>query len=120
MALAIAPGLSPDYVLPFAAGFGYGIEVDLLGYLSTRYFEPQSAPRAYGFLYPAGIAGTATSPLLLGLLADHTGGYRTGFGCSTVILIVAAALLATAPRFPRPQGDRHPASGSPEVVGTVR
>jgi MFS family permease len=83
----------------FAIGFALGAEVDLIGYLCARYFGMSDYGRRYGTLYGAFALGTGLSPLAIAVIAEHLGGYHTALAACAILVLSAAALLATAPRF---------------------
>ena len=98
VALAIAgPSVAP--LSAFAIGFALGAEVDLIGYLTVRYFGLAHYGRRYGVLYGAFILGTGFSPLLISSIAEHFGGYRPALWTCGSLVTIAALLLVTAPRF---------------------
>lgn len=82
-----------------AIGFALGAEVDLIGYLTVRYFGLAAYGRLYGILYGAFILGTGFSPLLIAGIAAHFGGYTPALWVCAGSVGVAVLLLATAPRF---------------------
>lgn len=95
---AIGPDAAP--ISAFAIGFALGAEVDLVGYLTARYFGLEGYGRRYGVLYGAFTLGSGMSPLLIALIAEHGGGYAPALWTAAGCVSVAALLLATAPRFP--------------------
>jgi len=70
-----------------AIGLSVGAEIDLIGYLTARYFGLRAYGRIYGFLYAACLVGSAISPLFYGWVYASTGTYGGS-------LIVGAAILA--------------------------
>lgn len=84
-----------------AIGLSYGAEVDLIAYLTTRYFDARHFGRAYGLLYGVGILGTGTSPLILSLLSHGGTNYRPALIASLVAIAVPIALFATLPKYRR-------------------
>lgn len=91
------PGLAP--VAAFLIGFSLGAEVDLISYLTARYF----GMRRYGFLYATIYAcfavGAAVGPVAAGRAYDLTGSYAAAIW-GVVVLLVAGALAALSlPRF---------------------
>lgn len=96
--------LGPDAAAPaaFAIGFALGAEVDLIGYLTARYFGLAAYGRLYGLLYSAFVLGTGLSPLLIALLAERFGGYTIPLWTSSTLVSLSIVLLATAPRFRSP------------------
>jgi len=98
LALAIiGPSVAPLSAL--AIGFALGAEVDLIGYLTVRYFGLGHYGRRYGILYGAFVLGTGCSPLLIAAIAEHAGGYRPALWTCAAMVTIATLLLATAPRF---------------------
>lgn len=88
----------------FAIGFALGAEVDLIGYLTVRYFGLAAYGRVYGLLYGSFILGTGLSPLVIAALAARFDSYAPAlWGCAAFVG-VALALLATAPPFPTANG----------------
>ena len=96
--------LGPDAAAPaaFAIGFALGAEVDLIGFLTARYFGLAAYGRLYGLLYSAFVLGTGLSPLLIALLAERFGGYTIPLWTSSTLVSLSIVLLATAPRFRSP------------------
>jgi MFS family permease len=94
-ALALAIG-GPPLALPAALALGcaIGAEADLIGILTARNFGLVSYSRAYSTQYAAFTLAAGVSPLLVGLLAEATGGYRAPLLLSAVFLLVPAALFA--------------------------
>ena len=84
----------------FAIGFALGAEVDLIGYLTVRYFGLAAYGRLYGLLYGAFILGTGFSPLVIAGLVAVRGDYTLALWACASFVGVAVALLASAPRFP--------------------
>lgn len=80
-------------------GLSFGAEVDLIGYTVSRYFGFRAYGRLYGLLYAICMAGTASSPLVYGLVVDRVGGYEPMLGAAVVMLLLAAALFMTLRPF---------------------
>lgn len=95
-------------IAAFAIGFALGAEVDLIGYLTARYFGLGAYGRLYGLLYSSFILGTGLSPMLIAALAERFGGYTVALWTSAAFVAIAILLLASAPRFASPErtGDR--------------
>jgi MFS family permease len=98
VALAIiGPSVAP--LSAFAIGFALGAEVDLIGYLTAKYFGLGHFGRRYGVLYGAFVLGTGFSPLLISAIAEYFGGYRPALWTCAGSITIAVLLLATAPAF---------------------
>jgi MFS family permease len=73
----------------FLVGLGLGAEVDLIAYLTSRYFGLRTFGKIYSWIFAAfGVAG-ALGPLMMGAGFDRTGSYR-----GPLIVFLAATLLA--------------------------
>jgi cyanate permease len=74
----------------FLVGLGLGAEVDLIAYLTGRFFGLRAFGQVYSSIYAAfGLAG-ALGPPLMGAGFDRTGSYR-----AVLIAFLAATLLAS-------------------------
>jgi predicted MFS family arabinose efflux permease len=91
----------PAFAAVGAVGIGlsFGAEVDLIGYTVSRYFGFRAYGRLYGLLYAICMAGTATSPLVYGLVADRAGGYEPMLAAAVAMLLFAAGLFLTLRPF---------------------
>jgi len=83
--------VGPSAAIPAALliGFALGSEVDLVAYLTARYFGLRSYGAIYGAQYSLFVAGSAISPLIIGAL-------REGLGSYVPALIIAAGVIFTA------------------------
>ena len=73
-------------------GLSVGAEVDLLAFLTGRYFRPADYGQAYGALYMVFLAGGAVGPALAGFAFDALGSYRIWLTLAAALLGVAAIL----------------------------
>lgn len=83
-----------------AIGLSIGAELDLIGYLTARYFGMRAYGRIYGLLYAAVLVGSSLSPLAYGRVSDLTGGYGPALYGAAAVLALAAILFLTLRRFP--------------------
>jgi MFS family permease len=97
--LAVAgPAMATPAAL--AIGFALGAEVDLIGYLTARYFGMASYGRLYGLLYSAFVLGTGVSPLMIAWLQRRSGNYEMALYICAGLVALAAVLFLKAPPFP--------------------
>ena len=105
--LLIGTGLAP---VPGAIclGLAVGLEVDLAGYLTSRYFGVRNFGQIYGVLFAIFVLGTSVGGLLFAASFDYLGGYGTAFWICGVALVVTAALfpLLGPYTYPGARGDR--------------
>lgn len=76
-----------------AIGFSIGAELDLIGYMTARYFGMRAFGRIYGLLYIAVLAGSALSPLAYGVMVDATASYAASLYSATVLLLITAGIF---------------------------
>lgn len=89
----------------FAIGFALGAEVDLIGYLTARYFGMASYGRLYGLLYGTFVLGAGVSPVVIAWLQETSGNYESALFVSAGFVVLAAVLFLNAPPFPQTQSD---------------
>jgi len=83
-----------------AFGLSIGAELDLIGYMTARYFGMRAFGRIYGLLYASVLVGSGFSPLAYGLIVDITHSYAAGLYGGALILFLSALLFLTMRRFP--------------------
>ncbi|BCW90918.1 L-lactate transporter [Alphaproteobacteria bacterium SO-S41] len=84
-----------------AVGLSIGAELDLIGYMTARYYGMKAYGRIYGILYAVVLVGSAVSPVIYGLAVDLTHSYQAMLTAAAAILAACAVLFLTLPRFPR-------------------
>jgi sugar phosphate permease len=98
---SVAPlGALGLYVGAGAVGLTIGIVVALHPMMMAESFGVRSYGTVYGPAYLLTQLGQALGPLLVGVLADQTGGYSLPFTLTASAAIAAAALLAFGARAP--------------------
>lgn len=88
------------FIGAFLIGLSLGAEVDLLAYLTGRYFGLKSFGSAYGLLFGAILVGTAVGPLVFGLGFEISGSYVGVLTACVGINIAAVFLTGMLGRFP--------------------
>lgn len=98
-------------------GLGLGAEVDLIGYLQSRYFGLRAFGQVYGYLFAVFTVGAAIGPFVMGATFDAAGSYRPILMAFVAVLAGAAVAMLRLPRaYPFPIEQRTGAAGS-RVVG---
>ena len=83
------------FVAAFAIGLGLGAEVDIMAYLTSRYFGLRSFATIYGVIFAGfGLAG-GLGTYLMGVAFDATGSYVLTLALLCVATSVGAALMMT-------------------------
>jgi MFS family permease len=89
----------------FLVGLGLGAEVDLIPYLTSRYFGLLDFGKVYSSAFAAFALAGALGPLIMGTGFDRTGSYRDPLIFFLVAVVVAAVLMTRLGpyRFRAPQ-----------------
>jgi MFS family permease len=82
-------------------GIGFGAEIDLMSYLSSRYFGPRAFGALYSIVYSLFMIGSAFGPVMAGFAFDANGSYTVPLILAASMMGVAAVVLLTLPRFQR-------------------
>jgi MFS family permease len=77
----------------FLVGLGLGAEVDLIAYLTSRYFGLRAFAKVYSLILAAFGLAAALGPLLMGARFDRTGSYRDPLITLLVAAVIAAILM---------------------------
>jgi MFS family permease len=102
MGLAIMGWGGTQLAVPGAiiTGVAVGAEVDILAFLTARYFPRNAFGEANGLLYGLFLLGGAIGPALSGFLMDASGNYAVSLITAAVLLAAAAAVSLTLPPAP--------------------
>lgn len=84
-----------------ATGLAIGAEIDLIGFLTARYYGLRSFGRIYGVLYGFLMAGTACSPIGFAIIKQQFGSYFPALIMASIIMAMAAILFLFLPSYSR-------------------
>jgi MFS family permease len=89
----------------FLVGLGLGAEVDLIPYMTSRYFGLLNFGKVYSSAFAAFALAGAVGPLIMGAGFDRTGSYRDPLIAFFLATVIAAALISRlgSYRFCTPQ-----------------
>jgi cyanate permease len=93
-------GASYASVTAIALGLALGAELDLMGFLVSRYFGMKDFGRIYGWQYGAFIFASGLGPLWIGAVRDASGTYSAALIVSSVGLLLTCAGFLALPRYP--------------------
>jgi MFS family permease len=91
--------LSAAYTSAVLVGVGMGAESDAVPYLLTRYFGLGRFSEIYGYTWTVYAIAGGFGPLLAGIVFDHTGSYRAALFLFLGLVLAAAALFGSLPRY---------------------
>jgi len=86
--------------MAIAMGLAAGAELDLLSYLTSRYFGTANYGAIFGRVFAFFTVGAGIAPPVFGGVADASGGYSTILAASIGILVVCIALFGALGRYP--------------------
>lgn len=111
--LALLSMQMPIWAFTVAAimlGLSLGAEVDMLAYLTSRYFGLKNFAQIFGAMFSAVMVSMSLSPLAFGAVYDYTGSYRAILALGVPLCVLAIVLVLML----RPYGAR--ARGGPISV----
>jgi MFS family permease len=77
----------------FLVGLGLGAEIDLIPYMTSRYFGLRDFGKVYSSLFAAFALAGALGPLIIGRSFDRTGSYSRPLAAFVVATLLASALM---------------------------
>ncbi|MEZ5458957.1 MAG: hypothetical protein R3E65_06505 [Steroidobacteraceae bacterium] len=95
------------FVAAMLVGLAVGAEVDVIAYVTSRYFGPLSFSRIYGTFCRTYSLSGGLGPWLTAQTVDRTGDYQFALGLNAALLVAGCLLLLKFERFP----------GSPDRLG---
>ena len=94
--LALLAAHLPVWTLAVAAillGVSLGAEVDMLAYLTSRYFGLKNFAQIFGAMFSAVMVAMSLSPLAFGAVYDYTGSYRSILALGVPLCALAIVLV---------------------------
>jgi len=91
---------STAMVVAVMIGLAAGAELDLLAYLTGRFFGPNHYPEIFGVIIAFFTVGAGIAPPLFGAVAQATGGYATMLTAAVGMLIVCIGMFLGLGRYP--------------------
>ncbi len=93
-----------DYAVVFAltVGFAIGAEIDLMCYLTAKYFGLKHYGSIYGVLFSLFAIGAAIGPTLTGVTWDYTGNYNLALSIAIALCVITMAIISTLPKYDMP------------------
>ena len=76
-------------------GLAAGAEIDMMGFLTSRYFGLSALGKTYGLLFALFTVAAGLGPYLIGLSFTSTKAYGLGFGTAAGLTILAGLIITT-------------------------
>lgn len=99
IALAFGASGIAAYFALILIGFSIGAEIDMMTFLTTRYFGIRHFGEIYGILFASLLIGTSLGPWLFGQSFDASGSYITMLWIAAGLTGIAAALCFGLPAY---------------------
>lgn len=90
---------APAYLAAVCVGLSIGAEIDLLAYLTSRYFGLASFGQLYGIMFAAFLLGASLGPFAFGLAYEASGSYTGVLFAAIALVTFAAVITARLPRY---------------------
>ena len=87
-------------------GVGLGAEVDLIAFLSSRYFGMRAFGEIYGYLFALFMLGAGAGPFAMGVSYDVTGSYQLMLASFAIALLLASGLMVGLGSYLYPSGSQ--------------
>jgi MFS family permease len=100
--LVAGAGGSAPLLAAISLGFGLGAEVDVIGFLVSRYFGLRAYGEIYGCIFAVFTVGTGLGPVLMGMSFDATQSYNVALTVFGVSLVCASVLISRLGRYTFP------------------
>jgi MFS family permease len=83
-------------------GLASGTEIDMIGFLTSRYFGMKRFGQLYGYLFASFVVGSAVGPYIMGLAFEELHSYEPALWMfSAFMLLASGAILSLGPyRYP--------------------
>jgi OFA family oxalate/formate antiporter-like MFS transporter len=103
-------GTPSFHVASFAAlliGFAAGAELDLMSFLTARYFGLKHYAKIYAVLYAVLAICSGVAPVAFATVFDRTASYDFGFYVASAVFAVGALILLSLGPYPRREWRQH-------------
>lgn len=102
MVLMVSLPITPVLAIAAAVllGLAAGAELDLLAYLTSRYFGTRHYGAVFGGIYAFFTVGSGLAPLIYARVFDMLGTYRPMLAVAAIAIVVAVSLLLALGTYP--------------------
>ena len=90
---------APAFLAALCIGLSLGAEIDMLAYLTSRYFGVDNFGKIYGILFASFLIGTSLGPYAFGLAYETYGSYREVLISAVIVIIISAVTTLLLPAY---------------------
>lgn len=87
------------FVAAVFIGISMGAEIDMLAFLTGRYFGVENFGQVYGILFTSFLIGTSGGPVAYGMAFETLGSYSWVLVVSIGLMLASAAITSRLPRY---------------------
>jgi MFS family permease len=87
-------------------GLASGTEIDMIGFLTSRYFGMKRFGQLYGYLFASFVVGSAIGPYLMGLAFERMHSYEPALWSFGAFMLLASALILCLGRYRYPAEEK--------------
>jgi MFS family permease len=98
--LNVEMSITLGFFIAVLIGLAAGAELDLLAYLTSKFFGAAHYPTVFGTIFAFFAVGAGLGPPVYGAVAHATGGYSTILQISVGLLIVCIILFLSLGKYP--------------------
>ena len=96
-------------------GLASGTEIDMIGFLTSRYFGMKRFGQLYGYLFASFVVGSAIGPFMMGLTFERLHSYEPALWTFGAFMLTATAAILSLGPYRYPAEEKIPA-GAGRVV----
>lgn len=89
----------PAFIAALLIGVSMGAELDVLAFLTGRYFGVERFGKVYGILFTSFLIGTSLGPVAYGMAYEALGSYATVLTLTIGLMLVSAVVTVRLPRY---------------------
>jgi MFS family permease len=96
-------------------GLASGTEIDMIGFLTSRYFGMKRFGQLYGYLFASFVVGSAIGPYMMGLAFERLHSYEPALWVFSAFMLLASGAVLSLGSYRFPAGEKTP-PGAGRVV----
>src|SRR6201988_436502 len=96
-------------------GLASGTEIDMIGFLTSRYFGMKRFGQLYGYLFASFVVGSAVGPYMMGLAFERLHSYEPALWAFGIFRLLETAVVLSLGPYRYPVEDKTRASEKPAV-----
>ena len=90
-------------------GLASGTEIDMIGFLTSRYFGMKRFGQLYGYLFASFVIGSAIGPFMMGLAFERLHSYEPALWTFGALMLIATTAILSLGPYRYPAEEKSPA-----------